>query len=166
MTQPVTAFNGQTIYLDTMIPYALLRNIDSQAAKNLFQRLQDGEFRAFTSVLTFDELAYRLLLAAIRDNHSGNPLDQLRQNEAQLIATYSPKISAQLQRLQTFPNLTLLDVVSSDIMQMSQIMQKHHLRPRDALHLAAMHKCNCFSLVSQDADFDHVPYLHRFTLNE
>ena len=57
MTQPVAAFNGQTLYLDTMILYALLRNIDPQAAKNLFQRLQAGEFRAFTSVLTFDELA-------------------------------------------------------------------------------------------------------------
>ena len=166
MTQSVAAFNGQTLYLDTMIPYALLRNIDPQAAKNLFQRLQAGEFRAFTSVLTFDELAYRLLLAAIRDNHPGNPLDQLRQNEVQLIETYSPKITAQLQRLQTFPNLTLLDVTTSDITQMNQMMQQHHLRPRDALHLAAMHKCNCFNLVSQDADFDHVPYLNRFTLSE
>jgi hypothetical protein len=43
MTQPVAAFNGQSLYLDTMIPYALLRNIEPQAAQNLFQRLHLGE---------------------------------------------------------------------------------------------------------------------------
>lgn len=117
-------------------------------------------------MLTFDELAYRLLLAAIRDNYPGNPLDQLRQNEQQLIADYSPKITAQLQRLQIFPNLSLLDVTTSDLTQMNQLIQRHHLRPRDALHLAAMQKCDCFNLVSQDADFDHVSYLQRFTLGE
>jgi len=164
MTQPIADFREQVVYLDTMIPYALFRNIETNAVKGLFHRLQSGDFQAFTSVLTFDELAYRLLLAAIRDNHPGNPLDHLRQNEAELIATYSPRIAVEIERLQTFPNLTLLDVSASDITQMNQLMQQHHLRPRDALHLAAMHKCNCFNLVSQDADFDHVPYLQRFTL--
>jgi predicted nucleic acid-binding protein len=164
MIQPIANFRGQIIYLDTMIPYALLRNIETDAVKSLFRRLQLGDFQAFTSVLTFDELAYRLLLAAIRDNHPGNPFDNLRQHEAKLIATYSPRIVEEIQRLQTFPNLMLLDVTASDITQMNQLMQQQHLRPRDALHLAAMHKCNCFSLVSQDADFDHVPYLQRFVL--
>jgi len=147
-----------------MVPYALLRNIESQAVQSLFQRLQGGEFQAFTSVLTFDELSYRLLLALVRDNYPGNPLDQLRHNEKQLIAAFSPKIAAQLQQLQTFPNLTLLELTASDISQMNQLMPRHLLRPRDALHLAAMYKCNCFNMVSEDADFDHVPYLQRFTL--
>ena len=164
MTQSFSAFNGQALYLDAMIPYTLLRNIEAEAVKSLFQRLQAGEFQAFTSVLTFDELAYRLLLAVIRDNHPGNPLDQLRRDEAKLIATYSPRIAVKIERLQTFPNLTLLDVTASDITQMHQFMQQRQLRPRDALHLAAMHKCNCFNLVSLDADFDRVPYLQRFTL--
>ncbi len=164
MTQPISVFSEQALYLDTMIPYALLRNIEADAVKSLFQRLQAGGFQAYTSVLTFDELAYRLLLAAIKDNHPGNPLDQLRQDEAKLIATYSPRIAVEIDRLQTFPNLTLLDVTASDITQMHQFMQQHQLRPRDALHLAAMQKCNCFNLVSLDADFDHVPYLQRFVL--
>jgi hypothetical protein len=82
MSQTISAFSGQSLYLDTMIPYALLRNIEGTAVKSLFHRLQTGEFMAFTSVLTFDELAYRLLLALIRDNYPGNPLDQLRQKEA------------------------------------------------------------------------------------
>jgi predicted nucleic acid-binding protein len=47
---------------------------------------------------------------------------------------------------------------------MYQFMQKRRLRPRDALHLAAMEKCGCFNLVSQDSDFDHVPSIQRYTL--
>lgn len=164
MSQPIATFTGNTVYLDTMIPYALLRNIDETAVKALFQRIYQGELRAFTSVLSFDELAYRLLLAVIRDNHPGNPLDHLRQSEAAMIAAYSPRIAVELQRLQTFPNLTLLDTTASDITRMHQFMQQYHLRPRDALHLAAMERCTSFNLVSQDSDFDHVPSIQRFTL--
>jgi hypothetical protein len=39
MSQPIAAFTGNTVYLDTMIPYALLRNIDATAVKALFQRI-------------------------------------------------------------------------------------------------------------------------------
>jgi len=164
MSQPIATFTGDVVYLDTMIPYALLRNIEVTAVKALFQRIHAGELQAFTSVLTFDELAYRLLLAAIRDNHPGNPLDHLRRDEANLIATYYPRIAVEIQRLQTFPNLTLLDVTTGDVTQMNRLIQQYQLRPRDALHLTAMHKCNCFNLVSQDSDFDHVPSIQRFSL--
>jgi predicted nucleic acid-binding protein len=164
MTQPIAAFIGDAIYLDTMIPYALLRNIEATAVKALFQRIYAGELQAYTSVLTFDELAYRLLLAVIRDNHAGNPLDHLRQDEANLIATYYPRIAVELERLQTFPNLILLDITANDLPQMHRFMLQYQLRPRDAFHLAAMEKSNCFNLVSQDSDFDHVPPIQRFTL--
>ena len=43
-------------------------------------------------------------------------------------------------------------------------MSLYHLRPRDALHLAAMQKCGCFDLVSHDADLDRVPMVRRYTL--
>lgn len=163
MSQPVATFAGDAVYLDTMVPYALLRNIEGQAIKALFQRIMTGELPAFTSALTFDELAYRLLLAAIRDHYPGNPIDHLRRDETTLIATHYPPIAAELQRLQSFPHLTLLDVTASDIEQMHLFMAEYHLRPRDALHLAAMQKCNCFNLVSRDADFDRVPIVHRYT---
>lgn len=57
MSQPIATFTGNTVYLDTMIPYALLRNIEATAVKALFERIYAGELQAFTSVLTFDELA-------------------------------------------------------------------------------------------------------------
>ena len=80
MTKPVSDYTGGALYLDTMVPYALLRGIDP-AAQELFSRIQQGELTAFTSVLTFDELAYRLLLALIRDRYDGSPLDRLRDGD-------------------------------------------------------------------------------------
>lgn len=43
--------------------------------------MQSGSLAAYTSVLTFDELGYRLLLALIKDNYPGSPLERLRDQE-------------------------------------------------------------------------------------
>lgn len=55
MSKPLTTFAGDVLYLDTMIPYALLRGLDP-AARILFTRIETGELHAYTSVLTFDEV--------------------------------------------------------------------------------------------------------------
>ena len=62
------------------------------------------------------------------------------------------------------PNLSLLDVASADLDVMDEAMRRYHLRPRDALHLAAMRKCACRDLASNDSDFDQVPDVRRYTL--
>lgn len=72
MSKPLTTFAGDVLYLDTMIPYALLRGLEP-AARILFTRIETGELHAYTSVLTFDELTYRLLLALIRERYGGSP---------------------------------------------------------------------------------------------
>jgi hypothetical protein len=66
MSEFLHACPGPLIYLDTMLPYLLLRGLEP-AVKPFFQRIDRGELMAYTSVLTFDELAYRLLLALIKD---------------------------------------------------------------------------------------------------
>jgi predicted nucleic acid-binding protein len=163
MNQPWTAFTGTALYLDTMVPYALLRALEP-SAQALFARIEIGEIRAYTSVLTFDELAYRMLLASIRDRYDRSPLDQLRDRQAEMIAEFSPQLVLHLNRLRAFPNLFLVDVTASDLAAMNEGMRRYHLRPRDALHLAAMQKCDCLDLVSNDTDFDRVSQLHRYTL--
>src|SRR5690606_39015097 len=116
MSQPASEFSGTDMYLDTMAFYALLR-VAEPAAQELFQRIEEGLIRAYTSVLTFDELAYRLLLALVKDNHPGSPLDNLRQDETNLIAIYYPAIAPKLQRLQSLPHLTLVALTSDDLIQ-------------------------------------------------
>ena len=161
MSTPIAQFSGAALYLDTTAFYALLRALEP-AAKDLFNRIERGDYRAYTSVLTFDELSYRLLLALIRDRYPGSPLDQLRQQEEKLIATLYPYLSPTLDQLRHFSNLLWLDVTAVDLAGMSQAMLNYHVRPRDALNLTAMQKCGCFDVISEDADFDRIPVLRRY----
>lgn len=85
MSRPLTDFTGDALYLDTMIPYALLRGIDP-AVQSLFARIEAGEPVAYTSVLTFDELTYRMLLALIQDHYGRSPLEHLRREEAKRLS--------------------------------------------------------------------------------
>lgn len=163
MSQFVSEFVGRAIYLDTMMPYALLRGIDP-AAKAFFARIERGEIIAHTSVLTFDELAYRLLLALIRDRYSGSPLDRLRTEESKLIAEFAPAVTTQLSLLQSFPNINVVDVTVADLDVMNSVIAKYHVRPRDALHFAAMQRLECFDLASNDHHFDQIPDVRRFAL--
>lgn len=163
MSMPLADFTGSTLYLDTMIPYAMLRNIEPAAAA-LFERISGGEIKACSSVLAFDELTYRSLLALVRERYPGSPLDHLRARKTELVAEFYPLLLPALARLRDFPNLTWLEVTVADLAQMSENISAYHLLPRDALHLAAMQKCGCFDLVSHDADFDSVPSVRRYTL--
>jgi predicted nucleic acid-binding protein len=47
---------------------------------------------------------------------------------------------------------------------MNNAIVKYHVRPRDALHFAAMQRIGCFDLASNDHHFDQVPQIRRFTL--
>ena len=163
MSQPLTAFSGDTLYLDTTVLYALLRGIEPDV-QALFVRIESGELRAYTSVLTFDELAYRMLLALIRERYGSSPLDRLREREQEMVEEFYPRLAPHLHQLRTFPNLILLEVAPSDLEAMDEAMLAYHLRPRDALHFSAMQKCECFDLVSRDPDFDRVPAVRRFAL--
>lgn len=163
MSPTLDCFAGTALYIDTMLPYALLRGI-TPAAKVFFERIEQGALTAYTSALTFDELAYRLLLALIRDHYGGAPLELLRSDEVHLITQFAPVITVQLQRLRSFPHLTVVDILPADLEVMEQAMVDYAIRPRDALHYATMRRVGCFDLASHDAHFDRIPQLRRFTL--
>jgi len=163
MTAPLDAFTGSVIYLDTMLPYMLLRGADP-AVKHFFKRMEEGDFAAYTSALTFDELAYRLLLALIKDRYGSSPLDHLRDAEEKMLAEFAPAVVALLRRLRELPHLTILDLLVSDLEIMNEAMGHYLLRPRDGLHLAAMQQIPCLDLASTDPHFDRVPHIRRFTL--
>lgn len=163
MIRKIEQFSGSIVYVDTMSFYLLLREKGSPA-EPFFRKIQAGHIQAYTSVLTFDELAYRLLLARVRDTYSVSPLDNLRQNEQKLIAEFCPEIEVTLTKLQSLSHLSFLDFAIADLTTMHRNMRKYHLRPRDALHLSAMQKVGCMNLVSQDRDFDHIVEIDRYAL--
>lgn len=164
MSEPISQFAGNDLYLDAMIFYMLLRG-QNPISESLFQRIENGDIQAHTSVLTFDELAYRMLLALIKDRYKGSPLENLRQNQTKLIGELYPQLEPQFTKLYPFPNLSIHGITAVDLMTMQSNIREYHLLPRDALHLAAMQKCHCFQLVSHDGDFDTVPFIQRYTLD-
>jgi predicted nucleic acid-binding protein len=113
----------------------------------------------------FDELAYRLILAMIRDAYPGSPLERLRDEEERMIKQFYPVIAPQLLQVRHFPHLTIIEVTAADIDAMNAAILEYAVKPRDSLHVAAMQKCGCLDLVSQDADFDRIPFIRRYTLS-
>ncbi len=163
MANALNSFEGSVIYVDTMLPYMLLRGID-ESVKPFFERLERGELAAYTSVLTFDELGYRLLLALIKDQYAGSPLDQLRAAEEKMMTEFAPTVATLLRRLREYTALTIVEILSDDLEVMSEAMIQFHLRPRDGLHYAAMKRLNCFDVASNDAHFDRVSHLKRYSI--
>lgn len=163
MSEHVNQLTYGSVYLDTMVLYISLRSKDVEVT-NLLQRIEEGALQAFTSALTFDEVAYRLLLGLIRDKYGKSPLDRLRQSRAEMIAEFYPIIEPQLVALQRFPHLDVVPVTAADLAGMHQNIRQFKLLPRDALHLSVMQRINCTNLISEDSDFDAVTDLNRFTL--
>ena len=163
MSQPITNFHGDSFYLDTMIFYTVLR-ANHETARVLLKQVEQGIYQAYTATLSFDELAYRMLLAFIRDKYGKSPQDRLRQDQAGVIAEFYPEIDRLLNQFLLIPHLTVLDITSVDLIAMHRNCLAYRLLPRDALHLAAMQKVGCTHFVSLDSDFDHIPGIQRYVL--
>lgn len=163
MALTFTDFNGAAVYLDTTAFYQLLRGLSPDAVA-LFDAIENGRIAAYTSILAFDEVAYRMVLALIRDTYGGSSLDRLRQDKVRFMREFYPQIETRLQLLQRLPHLTIVSLTSDDLNAMHRNIRLYGAMPRDALHLAAMQKVNCFHLVSQDSDFDHIPGVTRYFL--
>lgn len=165
MTQSIEEFNGDVLYIDTMVLYAFARGIEI-SSRRLFEKIETGMIHGVTSVLAFDELAYRLLLALIRDHLPGSPLDHLRSAEQEMMTKFSARVSNYVEQLRHFPNLSVLEVIPADLETMTEAMIEYSLRPRDGLHLAAMKRIGCLDVASDDSHFDRAPNLHRYRIRK
>ena len=60
------------------------------------------------------------------------------------------------------PNLKILDVTSTDILNSIDLMERYsHLKPRDAIHSAVSINAGVFTMVSDDSDFDGIDEINR-----
>lgn len=166
MSTSLDSFSGDQIYVDTMLFYTLLRAEEKvrPIIQRFFSRIESGEILAYTSVLSFDELAYRLILALIKDKYGGSPLEHLRAREMELLKELAPVVAPRLRSLRAFPNLIVTEIISQDVCEMLQNMLDYPLRPRDALHFSAMQRLNCLDLASNDHHFDEVAAIRRFSI--
>jgi len=103
--------------------------------QRFFSRIESGEILACTSVLSFDELAYCLILALIKDKYGGSPLEHLRAGETDMLKEFAPAVIPRLQSLQAFPNLAVTEIIPRDINAMYRNMIDYPLRqfPRISL---------------------------------
>jgi len=156
-------FENGMIYIDVNIFYMYLRKDAAHllTLQNFFRQVIAGKVQAYTSVLVMDELFYRLLLGLIKDAHGSNPLNVLRQQGAEVIATYAPTIENALRKLFQLPHLHLVGIESDDFHQMLTNITDYAIMPRDSLHLAVMQRLGLFNIASDDADFDRVPGITR-----
>lgn len=102
-------------YLDSnLIIYAILDETDTgDWARDLLERVQDGEMPACTSFFTFDETFYKV-------------------NNVRGTEVASKNIEAFL----GMPNMRFFDVNDAVIWRALDIIKDYHFLPRDAIHAA------------------------------
>lgn len=130
------------IYLDSNVfIYATINTKElGEKARSLLQRIQQGEEKAETSALTFDEVFW-----AIKKHNF----------EAALEAC---------QALLNFPNLEIISANRELILSALQIIKEYHLAPRDAIHAATAIAEKADAVVSTDTHFDKIKELKRRSL--
>ena len=127
------------LYLDANVfIYATINTQDlGEKARSLLQKIQQGEEKAETSALTFDEVFW-----AVKKHNLELAFEAC-------------------QALLNFPNLEIIPADRELAFSALQLIREYHLAPRDAIHAATAiaEKADC--VVSTDADFDRVKGLKR-----
>lgn len=151
------------VYVDANVFYMYLRPdpVYLPMIRRFLGRMVQGDIEAYTSVLTMDELFYRLLLARVKDVYKRNPLNVLREDTSGAIARCGAEIEVALRRLVRLPHLQLTAVLEDDLPQMLASITAFGLLPRDASHVAVMERLGLSEIATDDADFDRVPWLRR-----
>ncbi len=133
------------IYLDANVFYFSLYPDDDRCieARNILRRIAKGGFKAYTCALAIDEFVWSVWKKS-KDK-------QIATNEGLKILSLS--------------NLELISVDKEIIFNSLKIMGLYSLKPRDAIHLAAMLSKNIKVIVSDDRDFDKIKEIKRKSLN-
>ncbi len=127
-------------YLDSnvLIYSALDDHEKGDWCRSLLQKIEDGEDRAGTSYLTYDEVLWKISKVLSRED----ALDAL-------------------DVILTMPNLSFFDVDSEVIWNAHKMISKRGLDPRNAIHLSTALNHGIYTIVSEDTDFDKIPEIDR-----
>jgi len=151
------------VYVDTNVLYMYLRAdaMHWPTIERFLQHVIRGEITAYVSVLTLDELYYRLLLALIKEHPGRNPLDALRGDLPGVVLKYCDQISVTLRKFMGLPHITRLGVEAGDFEGMLENVAQFALLPRDAFHVTLMRRLGLVAIASDDMDFDRVDGIER-----
>lgn len=152
-------------YLDTNFIYAHLRAkrgatlgpVETWRARVLSE-MDDGG--GVISALVLDELAYRLVLAWLRDDGDSDPLSTYRANAPKAMRAVRRRLTAAWRAVDSLA-LELQPTEHAVIEAAKALMAQPGLPPRDAFHAAHALKAGCGLVASSDAGFDEVSGLRR-----
>jgi len=111
---------------------------EAESSREFLLEIAKGKIEAYTSTLTWDEVAWilrKLLGISISINHG--------------------------KRFLSFPNLRLLPVKRTTVLKAQEITERYKLKPRDALHAAVALENRIDTIVSYDRDFDELEEIRR-----
>lgn len=152
-------------YLDTNFIYAHLRAkrgatlgpVEAWRARALSE-VEDGS--GIISALVLDELAYRLVLAWLRDHGDSDPLSTYRADTRKAMRTARHRLTAAWRAVDSL-SLELQPTNHEVVEGAKSLMAQPGLSPRDAFHAAHALAAGCDLIVSSDAGFDQVTGLQR-----
>jgi predicted nucleic acid-binding protein len=111
---------------------------EAKNSKEFLLKIALGKVEAYTSCITWDEISWVL----------------------RKIFGITPSID-EGKKFLTFPNLKLLGVKKTTIFRAQEIVEKYHVKPRDAIHLATALENKITTIVSYDKDLDSVKEIKR-----
>lgn len=153
-------------YLDTNYLFGLFRQSEDAVQGKEFAawrgRVESeiGDDSVYVSDLVVNELAYRLVLAWLRDAGDARPLETFRKSTAAALRRVRPKLSALWNGLDGL-DLDLVAGRASSLHIAQSLMGDPGLSPRDAFHAAYAIDSGCSCIVSSDSDFDRIHRLRR-----
>ncbi len=134
-----------SVYLDTNVFFFAGFGDDSdprtKKAKDLIIRVSEGKEIAYTSLITIDELIW----AVIRKK--GDRKTAIQQGL----------------RLHQLP-IRFVPLITSISLRSLNLMQRHQINPRDALHAASCIEVKAESLITDDSDFEKISEIKRIKL--
>jgi predicted nucleic acid-binding protein len=152
-------------YLDTNFIYAHLRARRDSTPERLkswrtrvLSEIEDGG--GVMSGLVMDELAYRLILAWLRDDGDGNPLSTYRADSREAMRATRRRLRTAWRAIDSL-SLELQPTEHAVIARAKTFMAQPGLAPRDAFHAAHALIARCSLIASSDTGFDDVAGLRR-----
>lgn len=152
-------------YLDTNLIYAHLRSergrtlgpVEEWRARVLGEI---GGGAGVISALVLDELAYRLVVAWLRDDGDGDPLSTYRADSRGAMRAARRRLKVAWSAVDSL-GLELQPTEAAAVARAKSLMPQPGLAPRDAFHAAHALEADCDLIASSDPGFDHVPGLRR-----
>jgi len=152
-------------YIDTSFLYVHLREAEAGADSAVTAwrdsvALELGDDAGVASGLVLDELAYRMILAWLRDDGDGDPLTTFRRSTSAVMGRMHSRLGRLWKAIDTL-GLQLAITDRGVTHWAMELMSDPGLAPRNAFHAAHALDCGCDVIVSSDRGYDRLSELRR-----